>query len=229
MGIFRTKEEESIYKTLLLFPDLSVVTLASKTKLHRPKVYAILDQLHDDGLIETKKNKSRLVYRTSSYEVLAKKIEVAKIEINEEADTLLSLASEVQKVVPINSKKDIADLWEDVTKTLGARGDYYSFTTRTPTTDLGKESLELFKKHRDNKDLWSHVITDKSVDKNKGIRFNLEIKRVEANLEQDCLWLTYADTYAFVDYKNETGYIIKDARLAKFQQEIFRLLYKKID
>lgn len=229
MSIFSTKDEESTYKALLQSPGVSVVSLATTTKIHRPKLYAILEQLVHEGLVETFMTGKRTLYRTTSRETLQKKIEKEKAHIDEEAKVLLALADDTQTVKIINSKQDVINLFDTMTKTLGARGDYYSFTTKTESTSLGKESLEIFRKNRDNKDLWSHVLTDKPIDMKKGVRFNLEIKHLgNERFEQNCLWLTYADTYAFVDYENETGYIIKNKRLAKFQQEVFKYLYKKI-
>lgn len=229
MSIFTTKEEESTYKAVLQSTDASVVSLARITKIHRPKLYKILEQLINEGLIETCTHGKRALYRVTSQETLKQKIENARALLDQDAHTLLALSSNTQTITLLDSKQDIINLFETMTKTLGARGDYYLFTTKTEDTDLGKGSLEIFRKSRDVKDLWNHVITDKPIDMKKGIRFNLEIKHVaNERFEQDCLWLTYADTYAFVDYKNNTGYVIRNKRLAMFQQEVFKYLYKKV-
>ena len=229
MSIFSTPEEESVYKALLQEQEVSVVTLAEKTKMHRPKLYVTLEKLIQANLVEPYTKGKRTVYKTTAREILENKIRDAKTSLEEEALSLLTLSSDTQLLKIIDSKKDIIALFDDVTKNLGGQGDYYSFTTKTDATDLGKESLEIFRKNRDTKGLWSHVLTDKPIDYKKGVRFNLEIKNMDAkNLEQDCLWLTYGDTFAFVDYKNENGYIIKNKRLAKFQQELFRFFYKKV-
>ena len=53
MSIFATKEEESVYKALLQEQGASVVTLAKKTRLHRPKLYQLLDALIREELVET--------------------------------------------------------------------------------------------------------------------------------------------------------------------------------
>lgn len=229
MSIFTTKEEESVYKALLQEEGLSVVTLAKRTRLHRPRLYQLLEKLISESLVETYTQGKRVLYRAGAREVLEKKIEDTKNSINQDAMTLLSLADDLQTVKNLNTKQDIIELFDDVTKSLGGQGDYYSFTTRTSATDLGKSSLEIFRKNREAKGLWSHVLTDKPIDYKKGVRFNLEIKYIgEKNLQQDCLWLTYGDKFAFVDYAAETGYVIKNKKLAKFQQELFRLFYNKV-
>lgn len=229
MSIFTTKEEESVYKALLQERGMSVVTLAKRTRLHRPKLYQLLLKLSNESLIETYTKGKRVLYRAGPREVLEKKIENAKDSINQDAMMLLSLADDLQTVKNLNTKQDIIELWDDVTKSLGGQGDYYSFTTKTADTNLGKSSLDVFRANRENKGLWSHVLTDKPIDYKKGVRFNLEIKYIgEKNLEQDCLWMTYGDKFAFVDYAAETGYIIKNKKLAKFQQELFRLFYNRV-
>lgn len=229
MSIFATKEEESVYKALLQEQGASVVTLAKKTRLHRPKLYQLLDALIREELVETYTKGKRVLYRAGNRDVLEKKIKDAKNSIEQDASILLSLADDLQTVKNINSKDDIVALFDDITTSLGEQGDYYSFTTKTSNTNLGKNSLEIFRKNREGKGLWSHVLTDKPIDHKKGVRFNLEIKHIDAkNLQQDCLWITYGDTFAFVDYTAETGYIVKNKKLAKFQQELFRFFYNKV-
>lgn len=228
MSIFNSKDEEAVYKALLGNVGMNVIHLAKKTKLHRPKLYTLLEQMIHEGLVETIIVGKRTLYKTTSAEKLEARISLAKQMLDEDALILRSLAVDSQEIKILDSKEDIVWLFTDVIKTLGERGDYYSFTTKTDETDLGKKSLEAFRKGRDGKDLWSHVLTDKPIDLRKGIRFNLEIKHIDVkHLEQDCMWISYADKYAFVDYKNEVGYLIKNKRLATFQQEIFKLLYKK--
>ena len=229
MSIFTTKEEEAVYKALLQEQGVSVVALAKKTRLHRPRLYQLLDSLIREELVETYTKGKRVLYRAGAREVLEKKIKDAKSSIEQDASILLSLADDLQIVKNINSKEDIIALFDDITASLGGQGDYYSFTTKTSNTSLGKNSLELFRKNREGKGLWSHVLTDKPIDQKLGIRFNLEIKHIDAkNLQQDCLWIMYGDTFAFVDYVAETGYIVKNKRLAKFQQELFRFFYNKV-
>lgn len=228
MNIFSSRDEEVVYKTLLQNEGLSVVSLAKKTKLHRPKLYVILLQLLNQKLIETSSKGKRVVYMTSSREMLEQKINDVKLALENEANDLLQFADGLQTVTNINSKEDIISLWDDVTTTLKNQGDYYHFTTATSAVDLGKQSREIFRKNRDSKGLWSHVLTDKPIDEKKGVGFNFEIKHVPAkNLPQDCLWLMYGDKYAFVDYAAESGYIVKNKRLAKFQQDIFRFFYNQ--
>ena len=229
MSIFTTKEEEAVYKALLQEQGVSVVALAKKTRLHRPRLYQLLDSLIREELVETYTKGKRVLYRAGAREVLEKKIKDAKSSIEQDASILLSLADDLQIVKNINSKEDIIALFDDITASLGGQGDYYSFTTKTSNTSLCKNSLELFRKNREGKGLWSHVLTDKPIDQKLGIRFNLEIKHIDAkNLQQDCLWIMYGDTFAFVDYVAETGYIVKNKRLAKFQQELFRFFYNKV-
>ncbi len=229
MTIFRSKDEEAVYKILLQEKDIHMIDLAKKVKLHRPKVYSIVDDLIQDGLVEASKIGKRHVYNVTSGEYLAQKIENAKNEIEEESRTLTMLAARHQVIRKMEGKQDLIDMFNIMTMELGERGDYYSFTTKTDGAGLSTESLNIFRKLRDKKDLWSHVLTDKPLDLKKGVRFNLEIKQVVGqNFEQDCMWLSYSDKIVLIDYKDESGYVIKDARLARFQQEMFRLLSKKV-
>lgn len=228
MSIFTDKKEEGVYKALLVAGESSVVALAKKTKIHRPNLYKMLSNLMEEGLVETATLGKRMLYKTTSREVLEKKIADAKKAAEEDARSLLSLANETQTVTNIDTREGIVALFNEMAEVTGERGDYYSFTTRTDKVDLEKYFSDTFRNTRDRKDLWSHVLTDKPIDMKKGVRFNLEIKQVDTtSLEQDCLWVMYGDKYAFVDFTTESGYIVKNKKLAKFQRDIFKFYYNK--
>ena len=72
------------------------------------------------------------------------------------------------------------------------------------------------------------MLTTAHIDQKKGVRFSLNIKHIDdKNLEKNCLWIIYADTFAFIDFTTETGYVITDQKLAKFQAGVFKVFYDR--
>jgi hypothetical protein len=84
---------------------------------------------------------------------------------------------------------------------------------------------------RDTKKLERLVITSQEKAQSKVKKLNRSIKAIpkEVDLFEDNISLViYGDKTAYIDYSSQTSFIIESAKIAHFQEKLFKLLYKNL-
>lgn len=84
---------------------------------------------------------------------------------------------------------------------------------------------------RDQKQLERKVITNIPNKESKHVRLEREIKVVPPDFdlfEYSVSEIIYGNKVAVIDYNTETAVVIENATIAKFQQKIFELLFRKL-
>jgi len=84
---------------------------------------------------------------------------------------------------------------------------------------------------RDRKKLERKVITNAPNKAQKHVRLEREIKVVPPDFdlfEYNVSQVIYGDKVAVIDYNTETAVVIENETIAKFQQKIFELLFRKL-
>ena len=246
-----TENEYSVWMALQSFgvaeqKVASILNLSKKLNMHRPSLYKIIESLLNKGLIIKKEESKHISYDVCSLVTLKQKIKekeewarirdgalIKEIE-NREADMIIKRKKEEDTnkdghMRSIKGRTDIMALYSDLVHGLGEQDSYYSFTTMSLDKDPAHYLPHDFRKVREKKNLWSYVIAGRGLIKGKGVRFSLQIKHFDhVHLERDCLWLTYGDVFAFVNLHTEEGYVIRDHKLAKFQQSIIKAMYERL-
>ena len=226
MNNILTKEEALVYFSLIQ-REKSILALSKDIKIHRPKLYKLLESMEIEGLVIKNIKGKHVLYTTASKEILKNKIEQVRLNIELESKELARRMNQSDNTLQnINNKDDIIKIYSDLAHDLPAQTCYYSLTSSTEAKIIEQYLPTDFRKIREKKNLWSYVLTTSPIDKKKGLRFTLDIKHVnDKEIEKNCLWLSYSDIFVFINFTTETGYKIKDASLARFQQGIIKNLY----
>lgn len=230
-------DESAVYLALLEHGALSVSDIARKTGLYRTNIYAALPALTREGLVSVSPKGKQKIYTAES----PKKLEARFLELSnrfdEEMAELLTLYKHTDVSRPIVKYVEGADairmINDDVVTSLKKGEIYYRYSS-AKVTGIERRRDYLSKKYRlirDQKQLERKVITNLPNKMGKRPRLEREIKVVPADFdlfEYNISQVIYGDKVAVLDYNSETAVVIENPTIAKFQQKIFELLFRKL-
>ena len=232
-----SKHESALYLALLEYGRSSVSELSRKTGLYRTQIYDALGGLIREELVTVSPKGKYKVYTAESPKLLEKKFLDLSNRFDEEIAELSSLQHSPDTERPIvkyiEGQKGITAIHDDIVTTL-KRGDiYYRYSSSKITKNEWRHNY-LSKKYRilrDQKKLERMVITNLPNKLQKRSRLEREIKVVPPDFdlfEYNVSQVIYGNKVAVIDYNTETAVVIENPTIAKFQQKIFQLLFRKL-
>ena len=232
-----SSRESTVYLALLLHGAMGVSDISRKSELYRTDVYQAIASLSREGLVIAQPKGKYKVYKAAPPEVLEKKfLELANV-FDERIALLASLAPERHSKRPevtyVEGKKAIAAVYDDIVTTL-SKGDVYYRYSSAKVTGEDKRNNYLSKKYRllrDQKQIERKVITNAANTASKKPRLEREIKTIPPDFdlfEYNVSQVIYGDKVAVIDYNTETVVVIDNPTIARFQQKIFELLFRKL-
>lgn len=231
------KHESVVYLALLEYGRSSVSELSRRTGLYRTQVYDALSGLTREELVTVSPKGKYKVYAAESPKLLEKKFLDLSNRFDEEIAelTVLHRSPEVCRPVVkyIEGQKGITAIHDDIVTTL-KRGDIYYRYSSSKVTEHEWRHNYLSKKYRllrDQKKLERMVITNLPNKLQKRPRLEREIKVVPPDFdlfEYNISQVIYGNKVAVIDYNTETAVVIENPTIAKFQQKIFQLLFRKL-
>ena len=230
--------ESVVYLSLLKEGESGVSEIARKTGLYRTMIYQALAGLVREGLVNTTLKGKYKTYSAESPRRLEKKFLELSNSFDEEIKALTHLQAAPEAVRPIvkyfEGQKGIVRIHDDVVETLKKGETYYRYSSSNAHRSLDSKKNYLSKKYRlmrDQKQLERKVITNIPNKESKDVRLEREIKVVPADFdlfEYSISQVIYGNKVAVIDYNTETAVVIENATIAKFQQKIFELLFRKL-
>lgn len=230
--------ESVVYLELLQGGKMGVSELARKTGLYRTMVYQALAGLAREGLVLTSLKGKYKTYQAESPERLQKKFLELSNSFDEEIKALQVLRSSPEAVRPIikyfEGQKGIVRIHDDIVETLKKGDTYYRYSSSNAHRNMDMRKNYLSKKYRlmrDQKQLERKVITNIPNKDSKHPRLEREIKVVPPDFdlfEYSVSEIIYGNKVAVIDYNTETAVVIENATIAKFQEKIFQLLFRKL-
>lgn len=228
-----TKKEASIYATLLEKGVLSLSDISKETHINRPALYALLPKMARNGFVTQIKKQKRTLYQAESP---LKLLESYK-EDREEVEKLLVQCAHEHKEGPhqkplikyFEGKKAVTFVFDDIIHTLPKGGIFFRYTSRTGDSQSFAQTY--YTRMRDVRGLERMVITGEQKAKEKAQKLERSVKSIpkDFDLFQDNVSLViYGDKTAYIDYSSQTSFIVESAKIARFQEKLFRLLYKKL-
>lgn len=228
------KDEIRLYGTLFTDGGMSVVDIARKLSLHRPRVYALLEQLRVRGLIDVHLRGKRQEYIAVSPERLkdiVMRIAEDTEQVLPELDRHYRGGKEKPSIATYEGAAGVTAVFRDLVES-AARGEtFYRYTSEKDLDRTNRYLPRDYRKIRDAKKLERFVITAPRIGKGKKVRMERAMKFIPPGFDlfdQDIIELLYADKVAFIDLNTETSFIIESKALADFHKKLFRLLYQKL-
>ncbi len=229
-----TEWDRTIYLALLESPYLTVTDIARKTKYYRPLVYRSIASLESDGYVEKSLLEGkRYFYHATSPSKLREKIS----ELETLSERLLPEMEEMHKKhhdAPILSLHEwiegIQAIHTDILRSVKTGWEYFIYTSLAKASP--KRSLALpvnYAKIQKEKELSRHIITSDREEwiENKNLYEDIvTLPGWYDSLDEGITKIIYANKVAILDHESHMGWVIENARFARYEEKIFRLVMK---
>lgn len=125
----------------------------------------------------------------------------------------------------------ITYVFEDIVDSLKKGSIFYRISSETNVEKSNTYLPKNYRKKRDEKELQRYVITTQNTESQKRPRLERETVIFPEHYEQfdeNIQMIIYEDKIAYVDYNNESAMVIRNKKLASFQEKIFKALFKSL-
>ena len=228
------KKESAIYTTLLEHGTMSMSDICKETHINRPALYQLLPKMKKDGLVSSIQKQKRLFYRAESPSRLLEHYKTEHAEIAEKLETLIEEQEHLSHDRPLikyfEGQYGVRFVFDDVAHTLPRGATFYRYSSRTGNNTKGFDNT-YYIKARATKQLNRLVITSEEKANTKVKKLERSIKAIpkEFDLFEDNIALViYGHKTAYIDYASNTAFIVESGKIARFQEKLFKLLYKKL-
>lgn len=228
--IWLTNEQSKIYIDLLENNESNIIEISNRTKLHRPLIYKTLPYLIESGIVSKILKWKRNYYKAESPEYLKKLFE----NLTNRFDSILPELEDLYKtwnknptIQVLKWKKWVKQIFEDVVMSLKKWETYYRYSSRSNFNDSFLPSN--YRELRDKKQIQRMVITSEKLEKQKNKRLEREIVTIPTwfdLFDDNIVKIIYADKIAIIDYNSLTSFVIQNKILAKFEEKLFKIMYK---
>jgi DNA-binding transcriptional ArsR family regulator len=228
------KKSAAVLAALLDKGMMSISQLSQETHINRPALYVLLPRLQSDGLVSQVRKQKRVVYKAESPSRLLEKYAADHREVSER---LVALGHEHEKghhdkpvIKYFEGQKGVTFVYDDVAHTLPKGGVFYRYSARTIGGDDAFKNT-YYAKIRDKQGIERMVITSEDRARQKTKKLERAVKSIPKDFdlfEDNIALIIYADKTAYIDYASKTAFIIESPKIARFQEKLFRLLYKKL-
>jgi len=232
-----SKHESSIYYSLLQTGPAKISTISRHCGLHRPTIYQTIPKLIKKGLVtSTTKGKQKIF--------IPEPPEKLKKLLTELGDNLNNAIPEMEKLFDTFGKRPIIKFLEgtdgikqvhqDLVDSLKKDEVYYRFTSNLGLKKFKEFLPKNYHKITEQKQLQRLIINNERVAKEDEAyrpKLNRITKKIPGNLskfEHDVNQIIYGNKVAYLDSNTETAFVIENKKIADFQRDIFKTLWKLI-
>jgi sugar-specific transcriptional regulator TrmB len=222
-----TERESAILTHLLLVKECSLSDIARHLSLSRTTLYKDVAKLEQEGYVM--KNKHKNLLHAANDETLLEKLYNKKADEENILRELLTARKTKDETPLVTTKKGaraIYDVYTTIGNTLTKGSTYYRYTSRKD-----EKAFNLaYRKARTEKEIERLVITSAEKANKKSKDPNRFIKTVPKDFafDDNVTLVIYNDTIVLLDYSTETAISITSKKLARFQEKVFKLLWKRL-
>lgn len=224
--------DAKIYLGLIEHGPGTVSDIARQTGIHRPIIYKHLPDLMEKQLITQTTQGKRKLFTAEPPDKLERFMESTLHELQpllKDLRETYQAQNKRPKIRYFEGKKGIQSVFGDLVQTLGQGDIFYRYSSASE--DRGGYLPSNYRAIRDSKKLERFVITNAARAQEKKSRLERALKVVPKEFDifdHDITQVIYADKVAFIDYNSQSALIIENPALAKFQKNLFKLLYQKL-
>lgn len=228
--IWLSREESTIYMDLLENNESSIVDISNRTHINRPALYKIIPALIETGLVANVIKWKRKVFKAESPNNLKKLFDNL-------SNSFTNILPDLKEMHDSNNSKPnirffewtkwLKVIFEDILFTLKTWDVYYRYSARNifdkryfPTD---------YNKIIDDRWIYRYLITSEKLASTKIPKARREMVIIPKNFdlfEDNISKIIYKNKVAIVDYNSLSGFIIENQLFAKFEEKLFKLLFK---
>lgn len=227
------KKSAAIYAALLDKGIQSLSQISKETHINRPALYALLPRMQQTGLVNRiQKQKSSFYKAESPLRVL----EMYQEDHKDLSELLGQIAQEHQEgphdkpiIKYLEGRRGMTFVFDDIARTLPKGGIFYRYSSRTGSS-TGLQGT-FYAKVRDERGIERMVITSEEKARTMKKKLERAVKVIPKDFDlfaDNISLIIYGDKTAYIDYDSKTSFIVESVKIARFQEKLFRLLYKKL-
>ncbi len=224
--------EVRLYLALLQLPGAGISDLHRETGMYRPLIYRTLPLLIEKGLAVKVVKGKRKQYSAESPDKLAALVTNLTKDLEETLPDLKEMyqaRTERPSIKYFEGRRGVAQVYTDIVTSLKRDDVFYRYSSAAEIGRVEKYIPAEYKKVRDKKELQRFVISSAVIAARTPKDMNRATKVVPPEpgiFESNITQIIYGNKTALIDYNTETALVIENAKVAAFQKEIFKLLYK---
>ncbi|MBI5138978.1 MAG: hypothetical protein HZA95_04255 [Candidatus Vogelbacteria bacterium] len=227
-------DDETTYRTLVNNGPATITDLARKTGLFRQELYRLLPALIKRGIIKEGPKGKRRIYVAESPDVLLKIYRENQKTVEYELEQMKHwYQTQGQKPIVTyrEGKNALKYAYHDTVTSLPKGGMYFRYSSRDEVHRDGhykkfpSEEVMI----RDEKQLQRLIITNEKEKKSKRNLLGRDIRVVPKDFdlfEDNVAQIIYGDKVAIIDINTDTAITIEHPVIARFQEKLFRLLFR---
>lgn len=220
-----SEDEAFTLYTIISKKPKTVHDLARTLKLSRNTVYGHLKALTKQGLLN--ETNSNPITSIDPHLILTRVTELLRLAEESFLDTVANATHKNKPETQVHEgENSVSSLYDDIALSLPRGGTYFRYTSRKADTKRSGIYRELRKK----KELERLVITSIEKAHKKQEDPNRFIKTIpkEFAFDDNVTLVIYADKIAHIDHNTNTTITITSKPLARFQEKIFKILWRKL-
>ena len=227
------KKSAAVFSALLDKGVMSISDLSRETHINRPALYELLPRMQKAGLISQVQKQKRIFYKAESPQRVLEMYKEDRGDIEGRLSELVKQYAAGSHEKPVikyfEGIHGVTFVFDDVARSLPKGGLFYRYSSRNG--DAKELQSDSYVQARDEKGIQRMVITSEEKAKNKTKKLDRAVKAIPKNFDlftDNVSLLIYGDKTAYIDYASKTAFIVESPKIARFQEKLFRLLYKKL-
>lgn len=224
-----------IYIGLLEKGSSNLSQITESTGLQRIQIYRNLPVLIDRGYVFVIQKGKRKIYSPASPDILRSEYENLQkntFHVLDELGEKYKNSQNKTNIVFGTGKKAIENMYHDVLSTFPKGGTFYRISSEVNSQDIFDTYLpKWYRAERDRRGIERMIIYSDTTAALKQKKLEREMKSVSSKLmkfDDNINFTIYGDKLWLIDYNKETAIIIESPEMARFQEKIFKLLFKKL-
>lgn len=233
-NLWLSKNEISIFLTLLKKWKLNISEISIETWISRPAIYIALPSLIESNLINKIVIWKRIHYKAENPDNLKSLLWNLKNNFNHILTELKDLHFSWEAKPILKSlywKEWMMFIFSDITNTLDEWDVYYRYSSRKLCNTIWLD-LTKYQEIRDKKQIERYVITSEWREKTKKKKLEKQVAVIpEADdlFDDNITKLIYKNKVAIIDYNTLTSFIIESPIFYNFELKLFKFLFKFLD
>lgn len=230
-----SEHASKIYIGLLEQGSSSLSQLTESTWLQRIQIYRNIPVLIDRGFVFVILRGKRKIYSPASPDVLKTEYEQLQKNTFHVLDELWEKYKNSQNQTNIifgTGKKAIKNVYHDVLSTLPKWGMFYRISSEVDSKKIFETFLpKNYRQQRDKKEIERMIIYSDTTAKLKQKKLEREMRTIDSRImkfDDNIMFTIYGDKLSLIDFNKETAIIIESPEMARFQEKVFKLLFKKL-
>lgn len=232
--LWLSEDESLVYMYLLEHPQKTLTEISKHTNINRPKLYKIMPNMQESGLIWTSIQGKRTLFIAENPQILNNYFESIQHDYANfipQVERMYKNSFDKPIFKHLSGKTWVRNVYMDIAHTLKKWESFYRYSSRRDieNTNISENFHSKYKKIRNEKQLQRYVITNEYLTSLKPKKLDKEVvvipKKID-DFEDNITKLIYANKVAIIDFNTDESFIIESEIFASFERKLFKMLFK---